>query len=129
VTCLFFDRNVGTAVPRALKQLKLPVRVENHESHFNKEAPDDEWLAAVGSREWFVIGHDHMLHRRANELQAIRQYSVGVFYLWGANATRWEKMRVFARAYDRIVAAAEGTPRPFVIRVLKNGRLIPVRIP
>lgn len=116
-------------MPRALRQLKIPVAIRQHEGTFLKEMPDDQWLADIGRRGWFVVGHDHMLHRRANELQAIRQHNIGVFYLWGANATRWEKMLTFARAYHRIIQAANDTPRPFVYRVHQNGRLTRLQIP
>ncbi len=74
-----------------------------------------------------MVGHDSKYHLKPNELHALRLYNVGCFYLWGAEASRWEKMRLFARAYDRIVAAAEYN-KPFVYRVLKDSRLVPVRL-
>lgn len=117
----FFDRNVGTRVPRALALLGLPV--EFHQDHFEQAAPDDQWLGSVGTKGWIVVGHDHKLHRRTNELQAIAQHNVGCFYLAGANATRWDKVRLIAKAYDKIVSIASSEPRPFVYRVLRDGRI------
>ena len=122
---LFFDRNTGTAIPRALKEhLKPPsVEVEYHQLHFDQQEQDDVWLAQVGSRGWFVVGQDYRYHERPSELAALTAHSVGVFYLWGAEAPRWETMRVFARAYDRIIRAAQNTPRPFLYRVDRRGAL------
>ena len=54
---------------------------------------------------------------------------MGCFYLWSAEALRWEKMRCFLRAYEDILEAAATTPRPFIYRVTEKGRLIPLIIP
>ena len=57
---LFFDRSVGTGIPKALLSLKkFQLGVEYHEKHFAIDSPDDEWLPVVGAKGWFVIGHDY----------------------------------------------------------------------
>jgi hypothetical protein len=122
---LFFDRSIGNGIPKACLQIKrFPVEVHYLQQHFPIDTPDDVWLPNVGGWGWFVIGQDYNLHVRANEREAIRRYEVGVFYLWGAEAPAWDTMRCFARAFDRIVEAAANTPRPFVYRIHKNGRLV-----
>lgn len=126
---LFFDRSMGVKIPKALRMLDLPVQIEFHQGHFAQDAKDDEWLPVVGTFEWLVIGQDYKYHRLPNELTALRQHDVGCFYLWGAEAKKWETVRVFARAYDKIINAATRTPRPFVYRVDRYGRLFPVKLP
>ena len=126
---LFFDRDVGIALPRALDILKLPTHVEYHQHHFPIDAQDDAWMPSVGIRGWTLIGHDSRHHREAAEFAAIRQYNMGCFYLWGAEALRWEKMRCFLRSYERILEAADSTPRPFIYRVTEKGRLTAVTVP
>ena len=118
---LYFDVNVGRKLPEAL--LILGLQVEYHLQHFLINAPDDQWLADVGAWGWTVIGHDSKFHLEANELSAIKQHNIGCFYLWGAEATRWQKMICFARAYDRIIEAEANTPKPFIYRVERTGRL------
>ena len=125
----FFDRSVGVKIPQALRLLDLPHQVEFHEQHFKLDEKDDEWLPVVGTWGWFVIGQDYKYHRLPHELAALKQYSIGCFYLWGAEARKWETMRVFARAYDRIVSVAENTRRPFVFSVDHNGRLRQLALP
>ena len=49
VPVLFFDRDVGNAVPRALGVLMLPTSVEYHQSHFPTDAQDDVWMAQIGA--------------------------------------------------------------------------------
>ena len=122
---LFFDRSVGTVIPRILKwhELHLPVGIEYHEGHFNMALEDDAWLPTVGNWGWSVIGHDRYHEKSENELSAIRQYGIGCFYLWGAESSRWEKLRCFARAFDRIVEAEANTPRPFIFDIARTGSL------
>ena len=85
-------------------------------------------MPTVGERGWILVGHDSRHHVRAPELWAIRDYDMGCFYLWGAEARIWDKMICFAKAYDKIVRAVASTARPFVYRVHKDGQLNPVRL-
>ena len=126
---LFFDRDVGTVLPRALDLLQLPNQVEYHQKHFPSDAQDDTWMPIVGSQGWTLIGHDSRHHHRAAERSAIRQYAMGCFYLWGTQAVRWQKMRCFLRAYERIIETALNTPKPFIYRISEEGRLTAVTIP
>ena len=126
---LFFDRDIGISLPRALGVLKLPTRVEHHQDHFPIDARDDDWMPRVGSMGWTLIGHDSRHHWEESELLAIRQHEIGCFYLWGAEALRWEKMRCFLRAYENILEAAANTPRPFIYRVTEKGRLTSIVVP
>jgi hypothetical protein len=128
---LFFDRSVGTVVPRILlwKSLRFPIQVEYHQQYFSMDEEDDVWLNQVGQWGWTVIGHDSSYHKRPSELSAIKQYKIGCFYLWGSEAVRWEKLRCFARSYDRIIQAEASTPKPFIYRVTHWGALHPIKIP
>lgn len=54
---------------------------------------------------------------------------MGCFYLWGAEALRWEKMRCFLNAYDKILDAAANTPKPFIYRIYKPGNIGSIAIP
>jgi len=115
----FFDRNIGRAVPKALRLLGLPVAY--HDEHFRPDTQDDQWMATVGQAGWTVIGHDKKFHEIRVELQAIQQHQLAVFYLWGANAKRWDKLRLFSKVYDKIVSAIQSERPPFIYRVYKSG--------
>ena len=125
---LFFDRDVGTALPRALNVLRLPTRVEFLQDHFPADTQDDAWMPVVGERGWILMGHDRMHHRRDPERSAIHDHRIGCFYLWGSHALRWEKMRCFLNAYERILEAIGTTPKPFIYRVTRFSRLESVTI-
>jgi len=129
---LFFDRDMGTSLPKALLELHFDKQfypLHYHQELFAIDDPDDHWLKLVGQWQWTVIGHDSQHHAQESEISAIKQYAIGCFYLWGSEAKRWEKMQCFARAYDRIVKAEAETPKPFIYRVTQYGLLRSVPIP
>lgn len=120
---LFFDRSVGKRLPEALRMLRPPIGIEYHQLHFAQGTADDSWLPQVGAQGWFVIGHDWSYHLKAPELSAIKQYSIGCFYLWGSEAPVWDVMRCFARAYVGIIDATIKTQPPFIYWVTRMGHL------
>jgi hypothetical protein len=126
---LFFDKNTGTALPLALKKLSPPFQIEYHQQHFKSDDDDDMWLPVVGGRNWTVIGHDRQFHENQSELKAIKQYKLGCFYLWGAEAKKWDKAKLFFKALSQIEIMAATTARPFVYSVKKNGNLKRVKLP
>jgi hypothetical protein len=97
-------------------------------SLFAPEAPDDEWLSFVGHRGWIAFSQDYRMHLEPAPLAAIKQHNAKVFYLWGADAPKWQKMRSFAAAFDRILDEANATDGPFVRRVGKSGAVEAVTI-
>ena len=128
-TTLFFDRDVGVTLPKVLDLLRLPTHLEYHQKHFPINARDDDWMPTIGALGWTLIGHDSSHHWEESEVSAIKQHQIGCFYLWGAEAPRWEKARCFLRAYENILDAVKRTPRPFIYRVTEKGRLSSVTIP
>lgn len=129
---VFFDRDMGTSLPKALHELHFDRQF--HEMHYHQElfamdASDDDWLPKIGRWGWTVIGHDSQHHAQEAEISAIKQYNIGCFYLWGAESKRWEKMQCLARAYDKIVQAEMTTSRPFIYRITRAGLLRVVPIP
>lgn len=127
---LFFDRSVGVTIPQALQSVThFPDEVHWHEQHFPPDAADADWLPVVGAWGWTLIGHDFNWDRNELELAALRDYHIGAFYLWGAEESRWETLRCFAAAYDRISTVERQTPRPFLFRVHRRGGLTEVPLP
>ncbi len=110
----------GQILCASIKPLNGPVETYKSEIYL-PEGGDDKWLSQVGDWRWIVISQDYHFHDRENERYALKQHGVGCFYLWGAEATKWETMRCFARAYDKVIQAAETTPRPFIFWVSKTG--------
>ena len=126
---LFFDYNIGKRVPKALRAARPPaVAIKDHlQVGFAKEAPDDEWLAKVGTKGWVVITHDRKFHKRELEIAAIKAHSVRCFYLRGGSDPTWNKVYNFVSAFPRIVEIADQVPAPFIYQV-KGRRVWPAKI-
>lgn len=103
--------------------MNLPVAIAYHQEYFEMDAQDDYWLNVVGPWNWVVVSQDYSYHLKETELAALRQHNIGCFYLWGSEAGRWETMRVFAKAYDKMINQVAVAVRPFVFNVDKNGAL------
>ena len=124
---LFFDRSVGTGIPRALRNVKPPVGVKRWNSTLPNE--DHLWIPEVAQRGWVIVTKDYALHTASQaQADAITVGGAAAFYLWsgdgrGKNATKWEMFQVFVRAFDRVIEAARTTPCPFVYRIRRAGSL------
>jgi hypothetical protein len=80
----YFDRNFGKRFPEALAHMRPPFTVEYHHSrtnNFPQNMRDDIWLEICGRRGWIVFSHDQKFHSVVAEATALKQHSVGCFYL------------------------------------------------
>lgn len=142
---LYFDRNVGWKLPEAMKLLGLKnifhhntprvhlglKPIKNQKALFAPDETDDSWLKFVGEKGWIVLTQDSKFHKKGfeNELSAIKQFNIGCFYIWGAEARKWEKMIALCKAYENIVKASSSTAKPFIYSVAKSGKLTQIQIP
>lgn len=126
----FFDRNMGTRLPKALAQMNPPMRVVWHqEQNFKNDDPDDYWLAEVGKKRWVVVSQDRKWHDITTEAAAIRQHAVWCFYFPCASASRWVSLCHFIKRHERMMHLAETVPGPFVFRLAPNGQFYRVELP
>ena len=134
MTTFFWDKNIGTSIPEALRLLNPPsVSIMYYLEEYPgsgavSEEGDHHWLRDVGVKGWFVISKDRRITRRPAELLTLREYSVGYFFFSQANEPRWETFRCFVRAFDQIMAIASSEPRPFAFRINWDGSLTRVAI-
>ena len=77
----FTDRNLGKQFPNTL--IKAGIKVEKHGDHFKDNAKDEEWLAEIGKRGWYIITHDRRIRYKPNEKNAVKKFQVGLFVLVG----------------------------------------------
>lgn len=119
---LFFDRAMGKKIPAALRELRLPEKVLIHDDLFPHDVDDDVWLNRVGQRGWYVISQDRRFHANEAEWDALMRHQIGV-------CPRWWTFKLLVSRYDRIVEMMRSLPRPFLLRLHRNGRIVHVQIP
>lgn len=112
----FTDRNLGHSFPAVLTDAGL--RVERHDAHFGPSTSDEEWLAFVGRRGWYVITRDRRIRYRPAELHVVTSAGVGLFLLVG-KATHRDLADNFVRTSPRIRRFLEGQARPFLAKVYR----------
>ena len=95
---------------------------------FPQDPVDTEWLQYVGQHQMFVITRDERVRWRPAELQALRSYNTGAFFLGGKNLTRCKLIQQLVRNWPRIKEFASTTRKPFIFRVPPTGTKF-VRIP
>jgi len=128
----YFDRNFGTRFPQTLEHAKPPFSVEYHHSkknNFSQTMADDIWLEICGKNKWIVFSHDQKFHTILVEAMAIKQHNVAAFYLPGANATTWEKLSYFVRAFPRILEIVKTDQAPYIYRVHPTTRIEKINLP
>lgn len=125
---LYFDRNLGVRVPKALRTARPPVAIKDHQQvGFAIDAPDDEWLAKVGTKGWVVITHDQKFHEKGAEIAAIKAHSVRCFYLDGGSDPTWSKICSIVGVFPRIMEIADKAQAPFIYQI-RGKRVSPVEI-
>ena len=108
---LFLDRNFGKhAVASRLRSEGMAV--EMHDDHLSPGAPDEDWVALVGRKNWLAITKDRNIRYRTAELEAIRRHSAHVFVIRMKNATGPEIAELLVKGGRRIARFATFTPPP-----------------
>ena len=116
----YFDRHFGKRFYEALVRLRPPFGVEYHHSkknNFPQGMHDDKWLEICGQNCWIACSHDQKFHDISVEATAIKQHSVGAFYLPGASLPTWYKMDYLIRAYPKMAEHVKSTRTPFIYRI------------
>jgi predicted nuclease of predicted toxin-antitoxin system len=123
----FIDRSLGgRVIAEALRA--SGAQVEVHDKHFASDAPDVEWLAAVGKQGWVVLSKDARIRRDAFEREALRSASVKAFFLTQQGLTGEEMAQIFVAALPGMVTRASRQPGPFVYTLSRGGVFAHVKL-
>jgi len=88
---------------------------------FPQDVEDTLLLARVGSEGWCLVTRDRKIRYRPAESMAIREHSVGAFFMGGKNLKRWQLIQQIVRNWPRMKELAAKTTRPFAFRVPPKG--------
>lgn len=125
---LFFDRCFGKRLPEALRMLKPPADIISYYDRYQDPAvgpgiPDDAWLGEAGREGWTVVTMDNKWHLEDIHIAAIAAHRVGAFVLSGAQDATWARAKLILADMDRLIDLSRSTPRPFLYRIEKTGRI------
>jgi predicted nuclease of predicted toxin-antitoxin system len=75
----FFDNNLSENLTRGLKDFGEDV--VHLKDLFNEKTEDQVWLEEIGQKKMFLITRDERIRRNPFELNALKTYNVGAFFL------------------------------------------------
>jgi len=102
---------------------KAGVTVEVHEQHFAPDAPDQDWLKAVGERSWVVLTKDQKIRYHSREREALLASGVRAFVLTAGSASGEEMAQAFLKALPRMEKFLSKHHGPFIVAVHRAGTL------
>jgi len=114
---LFFDENIPPKVAASLQALGS-CEARHLVDHLPRGTPDEQVLAFLAEREWFLITQDYRIKRNPHERQALMQAGVGAFILTGRSDRSKEEMMIFIlECLPEIAELAKSTERPFIFGI------------
>jgi hypothetical protein len=114
----FIDRDLsGKAFVSILRE--AAVTVEVHSDHFRHDAPDEDWLPAVGRQNWVALTHDKRISYSSLQTDLLMRAAVRTFILIG-KATHEELAENFVRSIPKVRRFLQRQPGPFIAKVHRN---------
>jgi hypothetical protein len=119
---LFIDRDAWSRVlGEALRA--SGVDFVAHHQRFDHNSPDADWITAVSDNRWIGITRDQNIHRKPNELDAIRRSRAVIFVFTSGNLTAAATADLLLRALPRVFRRAHGTRRPALYSIRQDARI------
>lgn len=119
---LFLDRNLGNRViARALRDAGHPVEI--HDDHLPVDAPDEDWIKLISSREWIGVTKDKRIRYRIAEISAIKEYGARVLIIRAKNQTGPELAEILVKYYSRIQRFVARENAPFIAGINRSGTI------
>ncbi len=118
----FFDNNLGQFLVKGLKGFGEDV--VHLTKYFQADTSDEVWLEFIGKNGMFLITRDKKIRKRPLELEALKRYKVGAFFLGGKTMGRWDQIKQIIRAWSKIREIAGKTRLPFAYNVTRSGNKV-----
>jgi hypothetical protein len=113
-----FDANLPSGLAEALRVLGESAMHVN--DIFAPGTPDETWIQHAGERNWCIISRDMNITRKPHELAALREFSVGAFFLLPGRRSPdlCKIIQTVVRHWPELkqVAATERRPFQFEVR-------------
>lgn len=113
---VFFDEDMGTRIPRAIKSLEAPcqdvVFPSNH-GLIRLGTPDSVWLPWVGERGYLAISNNRGILENPSEFNLVVKHQVGIVFLDNGSYRLWDVMAWITRRREWFDAVDRTVDRPF----------------
>jgi len=118
----YFDASVQKPVALALSHVRDDILWAGGPGAPQKNVLDIDWLPIAGDEQWKVIVRDKRIRSRPAEIQAVQDFSVGMFCLTTAGqSTKWEVLQLLVARWGAMEVAALRTTPPYIFAVTRNG--------
>ena len=117
------DNNLSLQLVKGMREFGESVRHVREVYNGVGNTPDPIVLADAGRGGLTIISRDLRNRRVPDELESIRRYKVGGFWLSGKDLTRCEIIQQVVRNWPRMKKLAAKTPRPFIFYVRPHGKI------
>jgi hypothetical protein len=122
----FFDENLNKKLSDGMKAFGEDVI--HLLQFFPAGTEDTEWLQHIGREQWFLLTLDNRIRKRPFERKALREHSIGAFFLGGKGLSACARIRQVVRSWHRIKEKALATRPPFAFRVSPSGeKFMPIQ--
>lgn len=101
------------------------MKLEIHDNHLPLNAPDEQWIALVGQRQWVALTKDKNIRFRSSELESIRKHAARIVVIRAKNATGPQIAEAVLKGRKQIARFASRTTPPFVARIDRGGTVRP----
>lgn len=115
----FFDNNLSAKLASGMREFGEDV--VHLTDHFPQDAADSEWLPFVGENAYILVTRDEKIRWKPAELQAVKNFKVGAFFLGGKKLDRCQLIQQVVRNWPRMKQIAHSESRPFAIRIPPHG--------
>jgi predicted nuclease of predicted toxin-antitoxin system len=115
----FFDNNLSILLVKGMKEFGEDVI--HLKEIFEEKTEDSEWLKDIGEKRYILITKDLRIRHNPAEIEALRKYKVGAFFLGGKNLNRCRLIQQVVRNWPRIKELAEKSSPPYAFRVPPQG--------
>lgn len=121
---LLLDENLsGHRIVEGLTELKIPVKPQT--AIMQRGLPDEEVLEILAQHpDCFLLTKDSDFHKKPMLKKALIEHGVGAFVITAHKGkTGGELVNLIGKAWHRIQLFANKHERPFVAKILADGRV------
>jgi PIN domain-containing protein len=115
----FFDENLSIRLAEGMG--KFGEDTCHLLQYFEMGTPDEIWLQHIGKQGWILVTVDKRIRKRPLEIEALKKFHVGAFFLAGKTMGGWDRVKQVVRAWHRMKEIAEKEKRPFIFQVNNHG--------